>query len=574
MFARFHNFKQVWLVDFEFYAPPGDRQEPICLVAWEILNGQKLRVAGKELTEMKWPPYDVSSDSLLVAYYASAEIGCHLALGWNIPANVLDLYVEFRNITNGRDLPCGNGLLGALTSYGLSGIEVSEKKEMRELALRGGPYSSSELSSLLDYCESDVIALVKLLGKMAPALDIPHALLRGRYMVAAAKMESIGVPIDVSYLATLRDNWTAIQAGLIDRIDEDYHVFEARTFKRDRWARYLAENRIPWPVLPSGALALDDDTFREMARAYPSIAPIRELRVSLSQMRLSDLAVGRDGRNRLLLSAFASRTGRNQPSNSEFIYGPAVWLRGLIKPEPGQGLAYIDWSQQEFGIAAALSRDPAMMFAYETGDPYLTFAKQSGAIPPEGTKASHGPIREQFKQCALALQYGMGDVSLAQRIGQPTVIGRDLIRLHRQTYPIFWEWSDSVVDYAMLYGRLHTVFGWTIHVGAEANPRSLRNFPMQANGAEMLRLACCFATEQAIEVCAPIHDAILIQAPLERLAQDVETAQEAMVRASEIVLGGFRLRSEVKLVRFPDRYQDERGKRMWETVEQILGSLR
>jgi DNA polymerase I len=75
-------------------------------------------------------------------------------------------------------------------------------------------------------------------------------------------------------------------------------------------------------------------------------------------MRLSDLAVGSDGRNRTLLSAFRARTGRNQPSNTKFIFGPAVWLRGLIKPPPGHGIAYVDWSQQEFGIAAALSGDP------------------------------------------------------------------------------------------------------------------------------------------------------------------------------------------------------------------------
>jgi hypothetical protein len=40
------------------------------------------------------------------------------------------------------------------------------------------------------------------------------------------------------------------------------------------------------------------------------------------------------------------------------------------------------------------------------------------------------------------------------------------------------------------------------------------NFPMQANGAEMLRLACCLAIERGLAVCAPVHDAILIEAPL------------------------------------------------------------
>ena len=75
---------------------------------------------------------------------------------------------------------------------------------------------------------------------------------------------------------------------------------------------------------------MSDDTFRQMARSNPLVSPIRELRSSLSEMRLADLAVGRDGRNRTLLSPFRARSGRNQPSNSKFIFGPSVWLRGLI----------------------------------------------------------------------------------------------------------------------------------------------------------------------------------------------------------------------------------------------------
>ena len=327
-----------------------------------------------------------------------------------------------------------------------------------------------------------------------------------------------------------------MQEQLIERVDVYYGIYSGRTFKRDKFELYLVEKGIPWPRLESGNLALDDDTFRQMARAYPQIALLRELRVTLSQMRLVDLAIGADGRNRCLLSAFRSKTGRNQPSNTKFIFGPSVWLRSLIRPLHGFGLAYIDWSQQEFGIAAALSGDPAMMEAYRSGDPYLEFAKQAGAVPPEGTKRTHGAIREQFKQCVLAVQYGMGEKSLGARIGQPPVEARELLLLHRKTHARFWQWSDGVVRFAMLEKPIYTVFGWKLSVGSETNERTLRNFPMQANGAEMLRLACCLATERGINVCAPIHDAILIEAPLEDLDDAIKAAQLAMAEASEAVL--------------------------------------
>ena len=59
------------------------------------------------------------------------------------------------------------------------------------------------------------------------------------------------------------------------------------------------------------------EKFKEMAKQYPAeVGPMRELRHTLGQLRLNELAVGPDGRNRCLLSVFRSRTGRNQPSNS------------------------------------------------------------------------------------------------------------------------------------------------------------------------------------------------------------------------------------------------------------------
>jgi hypothetical protein len=376
-------------------------------------------------------------------------------------------------------------------------------------------------------------------------------------------MEHNGTPIDVPMLELFRQRWTDIQDQLIAEIDSSYGVFDGRTFKTDRFVAWLVRQNIPWPLLESGHLDLTDDTFRHQARAYPIISPLRELRSSLSDLRLNDLAVGRDGRNRTILSTFRSRTGRNQPSNSRYIFGPSVWLRGLIKPPAGHGIAYVDWSQQEFGIAAALSGDRSMQTAYSSGDPYLAFAKQAGAVPQDATKASHGTTRELFKQCVLAVQYGMEAQSLALRIAQPPIVARELLRAHRETYRQFWTWSDAAVDQAMLVGVIHSVFGWPVRVSDRSNPRSLRNVPMQANGAEMLRIACCLATERGIEVCAPIHDAVLICAPLNRLDDDIAAMRAAMAEASRCVLAGFELATDVKVVSWPDRYSDPRGAEMW-----------
>lgn len=564
----------VWVADFEFHPKngvEGNLPEPVCMVAINLLTGELHRIWKDDLLQLKNSPFPTDGSALFVAFYASAEMGCFLALGWTLPENVLDLFVEFRRMTNGKPPPHGNGLLGALMYFGISGINSEEKTSMRDLVLSRGTWSATDRQDILQHCESDARALAKLLPVMESHIDLPRALLRGEYMTAAARIESIGVPIDLPLFEKITGNWESINDKLIALLDKDFGVYQGgQTFKATRFEQYLANTGIPWKRLQSGALDMADDTFREMARFYPQIESLRELRIALSKMRLATLSVGKDARNRCMLSAFSSTTGRNQPSNSKFIFGPATWIRGLIKPAQGFGLAYVDWSQQEFGIAAALSSDKEMMEAYASGDPYLTFAIQAGAAPGDATKQSHKAEREQFKAAVLAVQYGMGPASLALRINKPIALARQLLDLHRTTFRAFWNWSDCCLNEAVLGGKLWTNFGWEIQVGNNMNERSLRNFPMQAHGAEMLRITCILLTRAGIRICALVHDAILIEAPLDDLDSIIEKTQELMREASRIVLSGFELFSEAKAVRYPDRYMDERGLTMWNTVMNLL----
>ncbi len=88
-----------------------------------------------------------------------------------------------------------------------------------------------------------------------------------------------------------------------------------------------------------------------------------------------------------------------------------------------------------------------------------------------------------------------------------------------------------------------------------------------------MRLACCLLTERGIRVCAPIHDALLVEGPVDGIADVVAATTRAMREASELVLPGFPLRSEAKVIKHPERYSDDRGKQMWRTVTAILEAL-
>ena len=453
-------YKHIIVADFEFEfgGHEGNPPRPVCMVAKDLRGGTEWRVWRGEFGAT--PPFPTGPDSLFVAYYASAEIGCFLALNWQPPEHVLDLFTEFRARTNGTDWLEGRGLLAALQYFNIDGIGAVEKQGMRELILRGPPWTEQQRADILDYCAGDVYALERLLPRMLPDIDLPRALQRGRYMRAAAVVEYTGVPIDGDTLNKLRAHWDDIKEQLIVEVDKDYGVFDGTTFKTTLFEEYLRRRGIPWPRLPSGRLALDRDTFKEMGRAYPIISPLRELRHALSEMRLNALQVGEDGRNRCLLSAFGTKTGRNAPSNTKYIFGPSVWLRGLVKPEPGRAIAYIDWASQEVGIAASLSGDQAMMSDYRTGDPYLAFGKNAGILPPDATKESHGPERDALKACVLGLQYGMGEEKLAERINKPRIVARELIRAHQQRYCKFWDMADNAIAIVMDHRPIHTVGGW------------------------------------------------------------------------------------------------------------------
>jgi hypothetical protein len=183
-------FREIWIVDFEFIAPDGSRPTPVCMVAHELGSNRLVRLWQDELGPR--PPFVVDDDTLFVAFYACAELSCFLELGWPIPTRVLDLYVEFRNLTNGIPLPAGRGLLSALSYYGISAITAEQKTEERALVMRGGPWSAAERRRILSYCQTDVDPLAALLERMLPGIEarpngFGQALLRGRYMAAVAR---------------------------------------------------------------------------------------------------------------------------------------------------------------------------------------------------------------------------------------------------------------------------------------------------------------------------------------------------------------------------------------------------
>jgi DNA polymerase I len=570
-------FRKFYAVDFEYSGSDGEIPSIVCMVVQNLRSGEVSRHWQDDLQKMKTPPFETGEDIALVCYFAPAEVQSMLALGWGLDVSIIDLFAEFRWDTNGDPNVGRKSLVSALQFNGLDHLIPEEKDSMRDLILSGGPWSKGQRSAILAYCEQDVVALGPLLNAMLKRvpwseLQLNQVLLRGRYMKAVGAMQHRGIPFDLDLLNTLNANWDAIKLKLIAKVDTQYGVYVDGTFKEALFETYLSHKQIPWPRLDSGRLALDRDTFSDMSKRYPAVQPLHELRKTLGELKLNKLAVGRDSRNRTILSPFAAKTGRNQPSTTKFVFGPAKWVRGLIKPAEGMALAYCDWSSQEIAIAAALSGDELLCDAYHTGDPYLAFAIAAGLAPPDATKQTHKAIRNRCKAVVLGTNYGMSAYGVAQAAKIHELEAKALLQKHRETYRKFWAWAENNKDRGLLGLKLETCFGWPIQVTAgDAKPNTFLNWPMQAHGAEMMRIACILAVERGIKLCAPIHDALLIEAPSDQIDAEVVRLKECMSEASEAVLGNGKVcRVDADIVRYPDRYMDEHGQEMW---DQIMGVL-
>jgi hypothetical protein len=580
-------FREIWIGDAEYYpglgkangGVDGDPITPLCFVAHEMRTGRTVRLWQHELGP--FPPYRLDDDALFVTYMATAEFGVHAALGWGQPACALDAYVEFRHYVNDGAIKAADrdkgfySLGGALRYFCEDELDVTHKKDMRDRILQGPPFTGAEQQDIIEYCESDVQALARLIPHIIPTIrSLPHALFRAKFQWVMAQTERRGVPMDLPGLARIRQHWDGVQLDLVTEIDRPFGIYEISGgkphWRKENFEAYVRLNGMAWPRYESGALDETDQTFREMAGKFPFIEPLRELRYSLSKLRLNDLQVGSDGRNRTLLGAYGTKTGRNAPSNSRYVFGPAKWLRFLIAPPPGQVLIHRDYCQQEVRIAAIISGDKELLAACESGDVYLGIATQLGFVSESMSAAELKAVRTLFKTVVLGIQYGLGAWSLAIRTGISLYEASEILARLRARFRVFEDWTRRVADRAGLDLEITTPLGWVMQCPPHINPRTVRNFPIQSTGAEILHVACVLAERRGFRLVAPVHDALLAEAAASE-ATDVSAALDRVMReAAAVVLRGYELPTDVQMVEAGRRYFDERGEAMWNTVNKLV----
>jgi DNA polymerase I len=568
------------VTDFEYHQPGGGLPDPLCVVARELRSGtivaRWLDPAAPEPC-----PYDTGPESVFVAHNASAECLCHLMLGWPLPAYVMDTYASFRCLKNGTDVDRGASLLVAASRYNIATIAAAAKDAGREIAMQGRAHAEQQRERLIRYCRSDVDTNSDLLQAMLPEIlareqGLPQALIFGEYMKAVASVDYEGVPTDVDVLTRLKPRWPDIRMSLITA--KDTRVTDCYIdghFNKKRFEALL--DRLGqleyWPRTEKGYLSLEDGVFRRRAHGHPVLKDLYELYYTLDKMKSLTLHVGPDGRHRAIgLFPFGAKTGRNTPKG--FIFAPAVWVRHLIKPEPGWCVAYSDYEAEEVHIAARVSGDPNMIQAIESGDPYTWYAKSTGLAPPDVTKQTHKDIRDKvWKPGLLSQFYGTTAIGLSARTGMSyDQTQQSLIQPHQSLFKVYWNWANNCIYSAVDRGFIRTRFGWTMVTSANTKLRTLLNWPIQAAGADILRLAIIGLTRNGIRVCAPVHDAVLWTCREDELEDHKVIVHRIMRKAAAAAIGS-EIPVDTKVFHYPERYVDGRGTDMFNTIVQLLGEV-
>ena len=131
--------------------------------------------------------------------------------------------------------------------------------------------------------------------------------------------------------------------------------------------------------------------------------------------------------------------------------------------------------------------------------------------------------------------------------------------------------AEVVVVSARQRGSIRTRFGWRMRITSDATDEAIMNFPMQANAAEMMRLAAIAAAEAGVHVVCPVHDAFLIHCPEELMEAEISQMTDIMRQAARAVIGED-IRVSPKTWTHPERFEDARGVEVWNSVHRLLTS--
>ena len=473
-------------------------------------------------------------------------------------------YEPFNAKASGQDTRRYTNLANA--AYKLLGdydiTHAGQKAYYHKLCTNAGtPQLTSEIPGIMRYCDMDTLLLPPLLRaiqqRLSKFIEIPEVSLkcqlnRGKYARLIGKKTQEGYHIDMASLINLIANRTAILGEITNHIARNWPkiptVFHRR--KDGEWSMkekavrlWIDRNATPavkqtlektatkmWSLSEDSLGKLFSDKYNLDPNDY--LAQIYRFKSMQKNIKGLDLYNGptntksakkmghyidkKTGWVHPYFNDYGSQTGRNQPSTNGYVWSKSAWLRVLLTPPPGHVMFLSDYTREEVLILAIQSEDANLYHDYMTGDIYSAFGLRAGILTPAMKGTPDWKLkRKACKETVLKIFYGATEIGLA--LGLSLVLKRQVtpgearryIEAFKTAYPRVAPWQDKFYAEYRKRGFAMLADGWILNSG-NYNKRSIKNFPTQGAGGDVMRRADMLLDKAGLWCPLNNHDAFMV----------------------------------------------------------------
>ncbi|HUF53161.1 MAG TPA: DNA polymerase I [Dehalococcoidia bacterium] len=376
-----------------------------------------------------------------------------------------------------------------------------------------------------------------------------------------ARMELAGVAVDTGTLHEMSETL----AEEVQRLEEEIYKTVGHEFNIGSPAQLssILFDEIGLPKtrrLKTGGYATDKDSLEAMREVHPVIDLIFNYR-ELSKLKstyldpLPFLVHPRTHRIHTEFNQTGAATGRLSSSNPNMQNIPvrgeigAQVRRAFIARDNGQKpqLLSADYSQIELRIMAHITRDPALVGAFERDeDIHAATASQVFGVPIAEVTAE---MRRRAKVFNFGVLYGLSEYGLSIRERISREDAAEFIRTYFEKYPGIQEYVSETISKVRNLGYAETLFGrrryipeinagnWNVRSAAE---RAAINMPVQGTAADIIKIAMNRLDETFRErglktwMTLQVHDELIFESPGDELEEVRTLCLEIMPASIEM----------------------------------------
>jgi DNA polymerase I len=371
-----------------------------------------------------------------------------------------------------------------------------------------------------------------------------------------ARMEAVGVAVDVPYLKALNERLAAEALELEQRIQEEAGVeFKVNSTPQLRTVLFDKLGLAPSKRTKTG-FSTDAASLEKLRGQHPVVElllryrEVEKLRSTYGDGLITE--VGPDGRIHATFNQTVARTGRlssDQPNlhNIPVRTEEGRRFRRAFVAGDGFELLVADYNQIELRVIAHLAQDPGLIAAFTAGEDIhnATAARVFGVAPEAVTPAQ----RARSKMVSYGLAYGMEAYGLAQRLSIGVPEATEILDAYFVAFPNVKAYMERTVAEARSKGYTETLMGRRRPIPELSSPnfrirqageRQAMNAGIQGLAADIFKVALV-DLDRALEergtrarLILQVHDEVILEVPPDELDDVAELVRTTMASACDL----------------------------------------